>query len=252
MAETMTPVNLAAFDVNNDTDRLVLADLLAVNDRKQEEALCRETATRLAVDDGRVIRALRLEVIAFLKEVGEPHGVVVDPVTRDPAVASRVRLHYLPIAQARPDAAKRARSKPCGVGGKGTTTTARSATGEGRRLTSLSTACYLRLVQSSGRSIWRVLPTRLCDSAVGVTPAAISGAATSPTQRWWSRNCGTTSSPGNAEGNTDLEPGGFRPVRLFDPVGLRSLRRPAGHPGSAPARSPKINIRRVGISLPRE
>ena len=107
MAETMTPVNLAAFDVNNDTDRLVLADLLAVNDRKQEEALCRETATRLAVDDGRVIRGLRLEVIAFLKEVGEPHGVVVDPVTRDPAVASRVRLHYLPIAQARPDAAKR-------------------------------------------------------------------------------------------------------------------------------------------------
>jgi hypothetical protein len=107
MAETMTPVNLAAFDLSNDTDRLVLADLLAENDRKQEESLCRETATRLAVDDGWVIRALRLEVIAFLKEVGEPHGVVVDPVTHDPAVAARVRSHYLPIAHARPDAAKR-------------------------------------------------------------------------------------------------------------------------------------------------
>ncbi len=107
MAEEMTTVNLAAFDLSNDTDRLVLADLLAENDRKQEEALCRDTATRLAVHEGKVIRALRLEVIAFLKEVGEPHGVVVDPVTHDPAVATRVRLHYLPIAHARPDAAKR-------------------------------------------------------------------------------------------------------------------------------------------------
>lgn len=112
MAEEMTTVNLAAFDLSNDTDRLVLADLLAENDRKQEEALCRDTATRLAVHEGKVIRALRLEVIAFLKEVGEPHGVVVDPVTHDPAVATRVRLHYLPIAHARPDAAKRCAQRP--------------------------------------------------------------------------------------------------------------------------------------------
>jgi hypothetical protein len=103
----MIRVNGGAYNLDDDTDRLVLADLLKENDRKKEETLCREIGTRLATRNGQVIRALHLEINAFLKEVGEPYGIAVDPVTHDPAVAARVRSHYLPIAHARADADKR-------------------------------------------------------------------------------------------------------------------------------------------------
>jgi len=107
MAEILNKVKLEAFNLCDPTDRAVLADLLAENDRTEEEALCRDTGTRLAVYKERVIPALRLEIAGFVKGVDEPLGIVVDPATRDLAVARRVQSHYLPIAHARADAHKR-------------------------------------------------------------------------------------------------------------------------------------------------